>query len=253
MADGGEGTLLALADALGDGCERRTIGVHDPLGREIQASWLLLEGGRAAFIEMAEASGLARLAPAERTPEVAGRASTRGTGELLKAALDAGVERITIGLGGSATTDGGAGLLVALGLRLLDAAGHDLPDGGAALARIARADPSGLDPRLAEVGLTIASDVTNTLTGATGAAATYGPQKGCDRLRRSPRWMPPSPLGRRHRGRDRPARGGPAGCRRGGRDDGRAAGVHVGRPQARRGGRRGPHRPRRTAWRTRTW
>ncbi len=180
MADGGEGTLLALADALGDACERRTLTVHDPLGREVEASWLLLDGGRAAFIEMAEASGLARLAPDERTPQQAGRASTRGTGELLKAALDAGVERITIGLGGSATTDGGSGLLAALGLRLLDGDGHELPDGGAALAGVEGADPSGLDRRLGEVELTIASDVTNTLTGPTGAAATYGPQKGCD-------------------------------------------------------------------------
>jgi len=180
MADGGEGTLVALADALGDSCERRSITAHDPLGREVEATWLLLDGGRAAFIEMAEASGLARLAPEERTPDVAGRSSTRGTGELLKAALDAGVERITVGLGGSATTDGGSGLLAALGLRMLDAGGSDLPDGGAALARIDRVDRSGLDPRLAEVALTIASDVTNTLTGSDGAAATYGPQKGCD-------------------------------------------------------------------------
>ncbi len=161
-------------------CERRSITAHDPLGREVEATWLLLDGGRAAFIEMAEASGLARLAPEERTPDVAGRSSTRGTGELLKAALDAGVERITVGLGGSATTDGGSGLLAALGLRMLDAGGSDLPDGGAALARIDRVDRSGLDPRLAEVALTIASDVTNTLTGSDGAAATYGPQKGCD-------------------------------------------------------------------------
>ncbi len=180
MADGGEGTLVALADALGDACTLRTLVVHDPLGREVEASWLLLDDGRAAFIEMAEASGLARLAPAERTPEAARRASTRGTGELIRTGLDAGVERITIGLGGSATTDGGAGLLAGLGLRLLDAHGADLPDGGAALATIARVDRSGLDPRLAEVSLTIASDVANTLCGSAGAAATYGPQKGCD-------------------------------------------------------------------------
>ncbi len=180
MADGGEGTLAALADALGAASTRRTLVVHDPLGREVQASWLLLDAGRAAFIEMAEASGLARLAPDERTPAAARRASTRGTGELIRNALDAGVERITIGLGGSATTDGGAGMLAALGLRLLDADGAELPAGGGALAAIARADRSGLDPRLAEVSLTIASDVGNTLCGTAGAAATYGPQKGCD-------------------------------------------------------------------------
>ncbi len=180
MADGGEGTLAALADALGDACSLRTATVHDPLGREVEARWLLLEDGRAAFVEMAEASGLARLVPAERTPETARLASTRGTGELIRAALDAGVERITIGLGGSATTDGGAGMLAALGLRLTDRSGHDLPDGGAALAGVARADTSALDPRLRTVALAIASDVTNTLTGSSGAAATYGPQKGCD-------------------------------------------------------------------------
>ena len=128
---------------------------------------------------MAEASGLARLAPAERTPDAAARASTRGTGELLRAALDAGVERITLGLGGSATTDGGSGLLAALGLRLLDALARPPRRRGRAGA-IDRVDRSGLDPRLAEVSLTIASDVTNTLCGSAGAAATYGPQKGCD-------------------------------------------------------------------------
>ncbi len=180
MADGGEGTLAAIVDALGDDCERRTVIAHDPLGREVEAGWLLLDGGKAAFVEMAEASGLARLAPDERTPETARRASTRGTGELVKAALDAGVERITIGLGGSGTSDGGSGMLAALGLRLTDRGGNDLEPGGAALAEIARADPAGLDPRLAQVTLTIASDVTNTLTGSTGAAATYGPQKGAD-------------------------------------------------------------------------
>ncbi len=180
MADGGEGTLVALADALGDACAVRTHTVHDPLGREVEARWLMLDDGREAFVEMAEASGLARLAPEERTAENARRASTRGTGELIGAALDAGVERITIGLGGSATTDGGAGLLAALGLRLLDASGRELGDGGAALAKVASVDPSGLDPRVSAVSLTIASDVTNTLCGSRGAAATYGPQKGCD-------------------------------------------------------------------------
>ena len=180
MADGGEGTLAALVDALGDTGERRTEAVHDPLGREIDADWLLLDGGRTAFVEMAAASGLARLAADERTPDTARRASTRGTGELLRAALEAGVERIIIGLGGSATTDGGAGLLAALGLRLADGDGKELPDGGGALAHLGRADRGGLDPRLDGVELIIASDVTNTLLGSAGAAATYGPQKGAD-------------------------------------------------------------------------
>ena len=180
MADGGEGTLAAVADALGDAAERRTLTTTDALGREIEADWLVLDGGRGAFVEMAAASGLARLTSDERTPESARRASTRGTGDLLRAALDAGVERITIGLGGSATTDGGSGLLRALGARLLDAAGADLPEGGAALAALDRVDASGLDPRLGDVQIVVASDVTNPLCGPRGAAATYGPQKGAD-------------------------------------------------------------------------
>ncbi|MGI8658439.1 MAG: glycerate kinase [Candidatus Limnocylindria bacterium] len=180
MADGGEGTLAAIADALDDGAERRSVETTDPLGRPITADWLLVDQGRGAFVEMAGASGLARLAPEERTPANARLASSRGTGDLLKAALDAGVADITIGLGGSATTDGGSGLLRALGARLLDADGRDIPDGGAALASLATIDVSALDPRLAEVSLVVASDVTNPLCGPRGAAATYGPQKGCD-------------------------------------------------------------------------
>lgn len=180
MADGGEGTLAALAAALGEECERRTLATVDPLGRPIEAEWLLLDGGRGAFVEMAAASGLARLTPAERTPDNARAASTRGTGELLRAALDAGVEQVTLGLGGSATTDGGSGMLAALGVRFLDRSGAELPPGGGALAQLSRIDASGLDPRLAQVKITVASDVTNPLCGARGAATTYGPQKGCD-------------------------------------------------------------------------
>ena len=180
MADGGEGTLAALADALGDRAERRFAHVHDPLGREVEAEWLALDDGRNAFVEMASASGLARLGVDERTPENARRASTRGTGELLRATMDAGVEGVTIGLGGSATTDGGAGLLAALGLRLLDRDGRDLPDGGESLEEIDRLEVRDLDPRLRELRLTIACDVTNPLVGERGAAATYAPQKGAD-------------------------------------------------------------------------
>jgi glycerate kinase len=179
MADGGEGTLAAVADALGDGAQRRTAETTDPLGRPISADWLLINDGRDAFIELAAASGLARLSTDERTPQNAGLASTRGTGDLVRAALDAGVERITIGLGGSATTDGGSGLLRALGATFIGDGG-DLPQGGAALARLERIDTSALDPRLADVKLVIASDVTNPLCGPRGAAATYGPQKGAD-------------------------------------------------------------------------
>jgi glycerate kinase len=179
MADGGEGTLGAVAAALGPRAEPRTVATVDALGRPVEAEWLLIDG-RDAFVEMAAASGLSRLTPDERTPDAARAASTRGTGELLRSALDAGVQSITLGLGGSATTDGGSGLLTALGVRLLDAQDHELPPGGAALSSLARIVDDGLDPRLAEVRLTIASDVTNPLCGTLGAAATYGPQKGCD-------------------------------------------------------------------------
>jgi glycerate kinase len=179
MADGGEGTLAAVADALGEAAERRAIATTDALGRAISADWLLLNEGRDAFIEMAAASGLAHLSPAERTPQNAAAASTRGTGELVRAALDAGVERITIGLGGSATTDGGSGLLRALGARFIGDGG-ELAEGGAALARLDRIDTSALDSRLGAVKIVIASDVTNPLCGPRGAAATYGPQKGAD-------------------------------------------------------------------------
>lgn len=180
MADGGEGTLAALTAALGARAVRRSVRVHDPLGREVTAHWLLLDEGRTAFVEMAEASGLARLTPAERTPATARIATTRGTGELLLAALEAGAASITLGLGGSATTDGGAGLLSALGARFLDADGVELPPGGAGLAALARIDAAGLDRRLASIELVVASDVTNPLTGPAGAATVYGPQKGAD-------------------------------------------------------------------------
>ncbi|HEX7172300.1 MAG TPA: glycerate kinase [Candidatus Limnocylindria bacterium] len=181
MADGGEGTLAAVADALGEAAERRSVETTDALGRPITAEWLLVDEGRGAFVEMAAASGLARLAPEERTPANARIASTRGTGDLIRAALDAGVERITIGLGGSATTDGGCGLLRQLGLTLLDAHGEELTEGGAALAAIGPASAAAsLDPRLGQTQVVIASDVTNPLCGNRGAAATYGPQKGAD-------------------------------------------------------------------------
>ncbi|MFN2484138.1 MAG: glycerate kinase [Candidatus Limnocylindria bacterium] len=177
MADGGEGTLRAIRAALLDDAELRTAAALDPLGRPLSAEWLVLEGGRAAFVELAAASGLAMLRPEERDPR---RTTTRGTGMLVRAALDAGVDRITIGVGGSATNDGGTGLLAALGMRFLDAEGHELPEGGAALAGLERVDASGLDPRLASVELVIATDVTNPLCGPHGASAVYGPQKGAD-------------------------------------------------------------------------
>jgi glycerate kinase len=180
MADGGEGTLAAVAAALGERAVRRSVAAHDPLGRSVSADYLLLENGRTAFVEMAAASGLARLTVEERTPESARTASSRGTGELIRSALDDDVRRLILGLGGSATNDGGSGLLTALGVRFLDLAGEELPPGGGALADLIVIDPSGLDPRLARVEVVVASDVTNPLTGPAGAAATYGPQKGAD-------------------------------------------------------------------------
>jgi glycerate kinase len=180
MADGGEGTLAAVAAALGERAARRTVAAHDALGRTVEADWLLLDDGQAAFVEMAAASGLAQLAPEERTPASARVATTRGTGELVRNALDAGVQRLILGLGGSATNDGGSGMLAALGVRFLGLAGEELGPGGAALADLVAIDASGLDPRLVQVDVVVASDVTNPLTGLAGAAATYGPQKGAD-------------------------------------------------------------------------
>lgn len=173
MADGGEGTAQALADATG-GQMRRTI-AHDPLGRPVAARYAMLGDGTTAVVETAEASGLALLAPDERNPLTA---TSYGTGELIKAALDAGATTIIVGLGGSATNDAGAGILKALGARLLDAAGHDLEPGGAALADLATIDVSGLDSRLDDVTIIAACDVTNPLTGPNGASAVFGPQKG---------------------------------------------------------------------------
>ena len=180
MADGGEGTLAAVAAALGERAVRRSVPAHDPLDRQIFADYLLLDRGHTAFVEMAAASGLAQLSTNERTPASARMATTRGTGELVRSALDAGVKRLILGLGGSATTDGGAGMLAALGVRFLDMEGKALRPGGAALAELVVIDPAGLDPRLAKVEIVVASDVTNPLTGPAGAAATYGPQKGAD-------------------------------------------------------------------------
>jgi glycerate 2-kinase len=180
MADGGEGTLAAIAAAQGTAATRNEVAATDPLGRPITAEWLALDGGATGFVEMASASGLARLAFGERTAASARAATTRGTGRIVTAALDAGAERIVIGLGGSATTDGGSGLLVEMGLRLLDARGDLVADGGAALAEVDHIDADGLDPRLADVEIVVASDVGNPLAGPNGAAATYGPQKGAD-------------------------------------------------------------------------
>ncbi|WP_286784626.1 MULTISPECIES: glycerate kinase [Pseudomonas] len=172
MADGGEGTVDALLAATGG--ERRESLVRGPLGEAVSAHWGWLEDDT-AVIEMASASGLHLLAPAQRDARIT---SSFGTGELIRAALDAGARRIILGLGGSATNDGGSGLLRALGVRFLDAEGHDLEEGGAALARLDRIYLDGLDARLAQVQVEVAADVDNPLCGPRGASAVFGPQKG---------------------------------------------------------------------------
>lgn len=175
MADGGEGTVQSLVDATGGSL--RTTTVTGPLGSPVEATWGLLGDGLTAVIEMAEASGLALVPTEQRDVR---RATTRGTGELLLAALDEGVQHVVLGIGGSATNDAGAGLAQALGARLLDSEGEELPPGGSALARLARLDVSSLDPRLASTTIEVACDVTNPLCGPQGASAVYGPQKGAD-------------------------------------------------------------------------
>jgi glycerate kinase len=170
VADGGDGTVDAAVAA---GFERREVRVAGPLGDEVTAAYALR--GDTAVVEMAEASGLQRLPPGVLAPLTA---STYGSGELLRAALDAGARTIVFGVGGSATTDGGAGMLAALGARFLDQDGEPLPPGGGPLRELATADLSGLDPRLASVDVVLASDVDNPLTGPKGAPAVYGPQKG---------------------------------------------------------------------------
>ncbi|MER6271560.1 glycerate kinase [Streptomyces sp900105755] len=170
VADGGDGTVAAAVAA---GFERHERKVAGPLGQEVTAAFALR--GDTAVVEMAEASGLQRLPRGVFAPLTA---STYGSGELLRAALDAGARTIVFGVGGSATTDGGAGMLSALGARFLDADGEPVPPGGGGLADLASADLTGLDPRLSAVDLVLASDVDNPLTGPTGAPAVYGPQKG---------------------------------------------------------------------------
>jgi len=173
IADGGEGTVEALVAATGGRLMHTD--VRGPLGDPVRAHWGISGDGTTAFLEMASASGLPLISKERRDPRVT---STFGTGELVKAALDAGLRKLVIGIGGSATNDGGAGMARALGVRFLDAEGRDLPDGGAALARLARVDLSDLDPRLVETSILVACDVDNPLCGPRGASAIYGPQKG---------------------------------------------------------------------------
>jgi glycerate kinase len=173
MADGGEGTLDAV-EASG-GWDRHPVAAKDPLMRTLSASFL--RDDDRALVEMAEASGLSRIAFDERD---AMAATSFGTGQIIAAAIGLGCREVVVGLGGSATTDGGAGLLEALGARFLGADGAELAPGGGSLGDLAEVDLSGLSEVLAEVSLTVASDVTNPLLGEHGAAAVYGPQKGAD-------------------------------------------------------------------------
>lgn len=172
LADGGEGTVEALVRVCGGTAWEVT--VRDPLDRPVCAAAGSLGGG-VVVIEMAAASGLPLLQPDERDPF---RASTFGTGELIRAALDRGAREIILGVGGSATVDGGAGALQALGARLLNRAGAGIDPGNAGLAALDRIDASSLDPRLQGVRLRVACDVRNPLIGPRGAAAVFGPQKG---------------------------------------------------------------------------
>jgi glycerate kinase len=173
VADGGEGTAETLVWASGGTLHEATVG--GPLGTPVVARYGILGDGETAVVEMAEASGLHLVPVDRRNPLVT---TTFGTGELIKAALDRGARRLIVAIGGSATNDGGAGALQALGARLLDGNGQPIGPGGGALARIARIDLGALDPRLRDVSMRVASDVTNRLHGPEGASAVFGPQKG---------------------------------------------------------------------------
>ncbi|CAM4510055.1 glycerate kinase [Paenibacillus endophyticus] len=173
MADGGEGTMEILVGATG-GLFLETE-VRDPLHRRVEAQYGILGDGMTAVIELAEASGLTRLHDDERNPALA---STYGTGELILHALDKGFRQFIICLGGSATNDGGAGLLQALGMKLLDGEGAELPRGGMYLSQLQTIDESAFDARARESQFAIACDVRNLLCGQHGASRIYGPQKG---------------------------------------------------------------------------
>jgi glycerate 2-kinase len=172
IADGGNGTLDAF---LANGGERIIIEVFDPLMRPIQAAYGLIDNGKTAIIEMAMASGIELLSNDEANPIIA---STYGTGQLMQHALDKGATHFIVGLGGSATVDGGMGCLQALGLKLLDVNGEEISHGGSGLADIATVDTSNIDKRWHDIEIVIASDVENPTLGEKGAARVFGPQKG---------------------------------------------------------------------------
>jgi len=173
VADGGEGTVEAMIAATGGALQHAV--VTGPLGEPVKACWGISGDGTTAFIEMAAASGLALVPSTQRNPLIT---TTRGTGELILAALDKGARNIIIGIGGSATNDGGAGMVQALGARLVDANGTDIGHGGGSLVALNSIDISGLDPRLKGCAIRVACDVTNPLTGEQGASRIFGPQKG---------------------------------------------------------------------------
>ncbi len=175
VADGGEGTVDALVSSRKGTYEE--VEVDGPLGDPVRATYGLIDGGGTGVVELASASGLTLIPLERRDPR---RASTYGFGQLLEAVRRQGVASIVAGIGGSATNDGGAGMAQAMGYRLLDAGGRDLPRGGAALARLARIDSSGFDAGWRSVSVMVASDVINPLTGPRGATFVYGPQKGAD-------------------------------------------------------------------------
>lgn len=173
MADGGEGTVQSVTAALNGSLQ--TVKVLDPLGREIEAVYGLSGNRKVAIIEMAAASGLHLVAPHERNPL---QTTSFGTGQLIAAALEQGVEKIVLGLGGSATNDGGAGMAQALGARLVNNKGEAIAFGGGALSQLASIHVDEMHPRLKEVEIKVACDVDNPLLGETGASSVYGPQKG---------------------------------------------------------------------------
>ena len=173
MADGGEGTVDALIAATAG--QKVSVEVTDPLGGKVTGFYGVCGGGRTAVIEMAAASGLDLVPPERRNPLLT---TSYGTGELIRHALDAGLRHLIVGIGGSATNDGGAGMLQALGVRLLDEEGEEIDFGGGALSALDRIDVAGLDPRLRDCRVEVACDVDNPLTGPRGASAVYGPQKG---------------------------------------------------------------------------
>lgn len=178
MADGGEGTVEALVSATQG--EMMTLTVTGPLGEPVTAFYGISGNRRTAFIEMSAASGLMHIAPDKRDPLIT---TSWGTGELIRHAAHQGVQEIIIGIGGSATNDGGAGMLQALGIKLLKANGQPISHGGSGLIALDHIDPSGLDSRVAACQIQVACDVTNPLLGENGATRVFGPQKGADEQR----------------------------------------------------------------------